>query len=380
MADEPSPRAPRIRVVHLVIDLGVGGLERVVLDQIRRADRSQIEPGVLCLAGEGRLAPAARALGVPVRALAVHGRLVTAVRRLVWELRSWRPDVLHTHDASPHLLGAPAGRLARVPVVVHTRHCQTTSLSFRQALGMRLASALSNVVVAVSEDSASILRRSEHVVPSKSPVIRNGVDLAAFAPGNRWARVPGQRVISVGRLVAVKDFAMLLHAAARLADALPNFQLDIVGDGPERRALEALRTSLGLETRVHLLGERDDVARLLSGADVFALTSTSEGLSMSILEAIASGLPVVATAVGGNSEILIDGTAGLLVPPGNPASLASALLSVLEDPTRLASMGRAARKHAERHFDLRDVVARYESLYRDQLAVARSWLSHHEDS
>jgi sugar transferase (PEP-CTERM/EpsH1 system associated) len=369
MTDNASSHPVRIRVVHLVINLDVGGLERVVLDQIRHADRNRIEPGVVCLAGEGRLASEARAQGVSVRALAVHGHPFSGVRRLATELRTLRPDVLHTHDASPHLLGALAGRLARVPVVVHTRHCHTVGLTRRQALGMRVASALSDAVVAVSEDSAARLRRLEHVAPSKSPVIRNGVDLSAFAPGDRWTRAPGLRVASVGRLAPIKDFGTLLRAAALVVRALPGFQLDIIGDGPCRRELEELNASLGLGTRVRFLGEQEHIRHLLATADLFALASTSEGLSMSILEALASGLPVVATKVGGNPEVVADGSTGFLVPPADPASLASALLRVLSDPQRLVSMGRAAREGAERHFDLRDVAARYEELYRQHLAA-----------
>jgi glycosyltransferase involved in cell wall biosynthesis len=152
---------------------------------------------------------------------------------------------------------------------------------------------------------------------------------------------------------------------------LPGFHLDVVGDGPERSALEALRRSLGLESSVSLLGERRDVARLLGDADLFALASTSEGLSVSILEALDSGLPSVVTNVGGNPEIVQHGTTGWLVPSASPEALAVALKALLEDPQALTAMGRAARLRAEQHFDLRGVVARYVSLYLDLLATRR---------
>lgn len=373
MADHIPPRAPsdpRTRVLHLVINLDVGGLERVVLNHVRYADRSRFDVGVICLGAEGRLASDVRALDAPVQALGVHGpRIGTATRRLVAELRRSKPDVLHTHDLAPHLLGSPAARLARVPVVVHTRHCQTGGLTLRQALGLRVASALSSVIVAVSEDSARRLRRSEGVTRSRCRVIHNGVDVAAFSPGDRWTRPPGRRAISVGRLAAVKDYPALLRAARRVLAALPDFQLQLVGDGPERAALESLRAALGLETCVSFLGERHDIPQLLAAADVFALASSSEGLSISLLEALASGLPIVATRVGGNPEIVASGAIGILVRPRDDDALATALISLLNDPARLTSMAHAARLHAEEHFDLRHVVARYETVYVERLAA-----------
>jgi glycosyltransferase involved in cell wall biosynthesis len=361
---------PRVRVLHLVINLDVGGLERVVVNHVRFADRTRFDLAVLCLGSEGRLAPELRAIGVPVCAMAVHGpHLVRALIRLVGELRRWKPHVLHTHDFPPHLLGAPAARLARVPVVIHTRHCQTGALTRRQALGLRISSWLSTMVVAVSEDSGRLLGSREGVPSRKRRVIQNGVDVSAYHARHRWSRPPGQRVISVGRLAEVKDYPTLLRAARRVAESLPDFRLEIVGDGPARASLEALRSDLGLSGCVSFLGERGDVAERLASADVFALASTSEGLSVSLLEAMAAGLPIVATCVGGNPEIVTSGVTGELVPPGNVEALASALLSMLADPIRLASMARAARLRAEEQFDLRRVVARYEALYVQSLAA-----------
>jgi glycosyltransferase involved in cell wall biosynthesis len=293
--------------------------------------------------------------------------LVTAFRRS-------KPDVLHTHDLPPHLLGSPAAWLARVPVVIHTRHFRTGKLTFRHALAARAASALSTAVVAVSEDSAGLLG-SEGVATSKLLVIHNGADVQAFAPGDRWTRPPGRRVISVGRLSPVKDYPTLLQAARRVVACLPDFRLDIVGDGPSRASLGALRTELGLESCVRFLGERHDVAELLASADAFALASTSEGLSISLLEALAAGLPIVATRVGGNPEIVEDGVTGVLVSPGDVDAVATALVSLLSDAGRLTSMARAARLRAEQHFDLRRVVARYEALYVERLASGGRYLS-----
>ncbi len=374
MSTNTPPARPsderRVRLLHLVISLEVGGLERVLVNHIRHADRTRFEVGVACLAGPGRLAAEIEAQGVPVHALDVHGRGISrGVRRLVSELRRLRPDVLHTHNLAAHLLGSTAARIARVPVIVHTKHGRYDTSSWRRALGMRIASALSSAIVPVSEDSAREALSYEGVSGRKIRVIHNGVDVTAITPGDRFTRAPGSRAVSVGRLAAVKDYPTLLRATRLVVDALPSFRLELVGDGPERAALERLRLDLGLEGEVSFLGERHDVLERLRAADVFALSSTSEGLSLGLLEALAAGLPIVATRVGGNAEIVTDGETGRLVPPADPTALATALLACLTDPPLLVAMGRAARRRAEEHFDLAKVVATYESLYLELLAA-----------
>ena len=367
---ERSPDERRIRLVHLVISLEVGGLERVLVNHIRHADRARFEVGVVCLAGRGRLATEIEAEGVAVHALDVHGRGVgRGVRRLVREMWRLKPDVLHTHNLAAHLLGATAARIARVPVVVHTKHGRYDTRSWRRALGVRAASALSSMVVPVSEDSAREALLFEGVSARKIRVIHNGVDVMGITPGDRFSRPPGSKAVSVGRLAVVKDYPTLLRATRQVVDAIPSFRLDLVGDGPERAALEALRSELGLDHEITFLGERSDVGERLQSADVFALSSTSEGLSLGLLEALAAGLPIVATRVGGNGEIVTDGETGRLVPPADPGALASALIDVLTDQPRLIAMGRAARQRAEESFSLAKVVGRYESLYLELLAA-----------
>lgn len=358
----------RVRLLHLVLNLDVGGLERVLVNHVRSADRKRFDVGVLCLGEPGRLAGEVEALGVPVYALGVHGRGIgRGVRRLVRELRRLKPDVLHTHNLAAHLLGATAARIARVPVIVHTKHGRYDTSVWRRALGVRIASALSSAVVSVSEDSAREAVSSEGVSARKIRVIHNGVDVAAITPGDRFSRAPGTRAVSVGRLAQVKDYPTLLRAARKVVDALPSFHLELVGDGPERAALERLRSELSLEGQVTFLGERHDVLERLRAADLFALSSTSEGLSLGLLEALAAGLPIVATRVGGNAEIVTDGETGCLVPPSDPSALAEALLACLTNPPRMSAMARAARRSAEERFDLARVVATCESLYLELL-------------
>jgi glycosyltransferase involved in cell wall biosynthesis len=231
----------------------------------------------------------------------------------------------------------------------------------------RLAALLSDCVVSVSADAAHVARELERVPAHKLRLLRNGIDVSAFSVGSSKAKT-GQRVIHVARLNIIKDQPTLLRAARLVADALPGFRLDIVGDGPERAALLALRNELQLQEHVAFLGERADVPELLAAADVFVLPSVGEGLSMTLLEAMASSLPVVCTDVGGNPEVVAAGETGLLVPPQQPAALAAALLALLRDPARARRLGAAGRHRVEVEFDVRRVVASYEALYRALLA------------
>jgi len=233
---------------------------------------------------------------------------------------------------------------------------------------MRIASLFSSVVVAVSEDCARLVTTEEGVPASRLRVIHNGIDTEAITPPDRTEKRLGQRVISVGRLAAVKDLGTMLKTVQRIARSFPDFRLQLVGDGPERSSLQDLIAELGIGGTVEMLGERRDIAERLSEADIFVQSSISEGLSLGLLEAHAAGLPIVATDVGGNAEVVVHGTTGLLVPPRDPAKLAEALMELLADPDRALSMGRRGRLRVQEAFDLRKVVRRYEELYLELLS------------
>jgi glycosyltransferase involved in cell wall biosynthesis len=323
---------------------------------------------VLCLQEMGTLAGRLEALGVPVESLDCPGLpKVRTLFRLTRRLSTLRPDVLHTHNPTPHLFGSLAGRLLGVPAIVHTKHGRNYPDRFRAVSVNRLASALTHTIVPVSDDAACVARQAEGVAPRKLTVIRNGIDLEKFPlPAPRGAAT-GKHAIHVARLNPVKDQKTLLQAIRFVVRVEPNFRLDLVGDGPAATELLALRDELSLGDCVHFLGYRQDVSSLLAGADLFLLSSLKEGISLTLLEAMATGLPIVATDVGGNREVVAHGETGLLVPPRSPEALAGAILSLIQDPNRARAMGTAGRRRVEDHFDLRQVVATYEELYRSCL-------------
>ncbi len=362
------PRPPE--VLHCVLSLNMGGLETMVLQLAAATDRSRYTPRVVCLQQAGDLAPRFLEAGIPVDLIdrpqsGGRGTLASLVRYL----RANPPAVLHTHNRGAHQHGAFATRLLGLPAHLHTRHDRTAARTWKSRLLERTATRWTDAIVAVSADAAEVARTADLARPEQLHLIPNGVDLARFVPNT--TRAPGHRVVHVARLDPVKDQATLLNAAALVAAVEPRFHLDIVGDGPSREALLAQREQLGLGQVVTWHGMQGDVTQYLAQADAFVLSSRSEGLPMTVLEAMGAGLPVVATAVGGNCEAVVAGETGLLVPPGDPRALADALLALLGDPGRSAAMATAARERAITTYSLDTMAQRYMALY-DALLGARS--------
>lgn len=358
----PAPR----HVVHLVSSLGVGGQEMVILQLVRHTDRSRFAPRVLCLHERGALADQVEALGVPVEVIGGPGVGAGAMlRRLVRRLRALAPDVLHTHNPAPHQFGSLARMLARIPVLVHTKHGRNYFTSTSQQMWTRVAGRLSDLVVPVSADAAEVARDGDWVPAGRIRVIRNGVD-----PGPVPAPRAGEprRLIHVARLNEIKDQATLLRAMVLVHATHPDVTLDVIGDGDWGDRVRRLATDLGLDGCVRFHGMRDDVPAWLRRADLFVLSSESEGISITLLEAMAAGLPIVATDVGGNREVVVAGETGLLVPAKDPPAMAAAITALLDEPARALAMGAAGRRRVEAEFALELTVRAYEAAYDELLA------------
>jgi glycosyltransferase involved in cell wall biosynthesis len=280
---------------------------------------------------------------------------------------------VNAHNPPAHSI-ARACKLTSRPVLVMTRHGEADRTSARL-----VAAPITDGIIACSTRVRDAFRARHPRYPSRRLiVIENGVDTSSRAPvadALASVRKPGHRVVvTVARLDPVKDLGTMIRALATLGDR--KVQLVLVGDGPTREELTALTRDLGLEERVTFLGFRRDVADILRAADVFALSSISEGMPLAALEAMAAGLPVVATAVGGTPEVVRDGVTGLLVPARDPNAFGAALARVLDDDALRASMGAASRARVEASFSLRVTTERYLDAY-EALRRARlpAWLS-----
>jgi glycosyltransferase involved in cell wall biosynthesis len=360
----------RRRVAHITLGLDTGGQEKLLVDFARHAERRRFDLFFLSLTTRGRLAAEIEAQGWPVVALEEPPgfRPAIAWHLLPW-LRRWRIDVVHTHDSKPLIYGGPATYLAGVKRWVHTRHfARLPTISRRQTILMTLTARLADAFVCVSEDSARTAIQ-EGLPPQRVRTLHNGIDINRFPFHGPNRHGPA---VIVARLSAEKDIATLLRATALVVAQAPVFRLQIAGDGLCRDELLQLVSQLDLGKHVEFLGEVQDVAALLRQASFFVLSSRTEGISLTLLEAMSSGLPVVATRVGGNAEVVGDGETGMLTPAGDAEALARAMLDRIVDFEGNQRMGLAGRRRVERHFEVRRMVAGYEALYAAPSAVSKS--------
>jgi sugar transferase (PEP-CTERM/EpsH1 system associated) len=356
--------------MHVVFRLEAGGMELGVVKLVNNLTSGRVDSSICSTRPAGSI----RSLVSATVAIFELERRTGNDPALVWRLyrlfRRERPDIVHTHAWGTLLEGLVAARAARVPVVIHGEHGTLQARPHQIAL-QRWGWAAADRMLTVSSRLADHLAQVARFPRERIRTIRNGVDLSRFGRVNRddarqtLGIAAGSHVVAtIGRLVPVKDHMMLLDALAVVnKQHCHDVQLLIAGDGPLKAALAARAASLGIESCVHLLGHRPDVENVLAAADVFVLSSASEGLSNTILEAMAAGLPVVATRVGGADEMVEDGTTGLLVTPGSATELAAALSVVLHDPARRHTMGVAGRARAEHEFSLEAMVSRYEEMY-----------------
>lgn len=354
----------RISVAHVAAQLEMGGMEKLLVEFARHTDREVFDLHFVSLGARGKLADDIEACGWKVTALnqspGLRPGLVLKLARL---FRRLGVDVVHTHNTKPFLYACPAARLARVSKVIHTRHGQRYGASRRDTIIFRLLTRLADRVVCVSHDSAK-LSAAEGIAPDKIRTVWNGIDSARFQYISPCADGPA---VMVSRLSPEKDVETLLRAVALAVRERPSFRLEIAGDGPCRPALERIARECNLEGCVRFLGEIRDVPALLARASLFVLPSLTEGVSLTLLEAMARGLPIVATRVGGNPEVVIEGETGVLVPAQDPSALARAMLQVQTDSEAARSMGWAGRCRVEQYFDIRRMVSQYEDLYRTEM-------------
>jgi L-malate glycosyltransferase len=359
-------------VLQVVLSLNPGGTERLVLELVERL-AGESRQAVCCLDEAGAWGEALESDGTPVRSLRRQpGFHPWLAKRLAAAARDVRADVLHCHQYSPFVYGALARFLRpglRVVFTEHGRLSDAPPSRKRRLLNPVIAHAASKIA-SVSHD----LKRhmvAEGLPEDRIEVVHNGIELGpepashAAADLRRRLDLPGDALIvgTVARLDPVKHLQTLVEAAAQLANRGRQVHVLVIGDGPERDRLERETRTRRLEHAVHFLGHRDDARTWLPGLDVYVNSSVSEGISLTILEAMAAGLPTVATAVGGTPEI-VTGEVGLLVPARDPSAVASALEVLADQPSVRATLGRAARARVAEHFTIETMTARYLRMYR----------------
>ena len=362
---------PHIPVAVFLTSFHPGGTERQMTELIRRLDRSRFDVHVACFHREGawlsRVEGVAPVTEFPISGFARPSTVSQAAAFARW-CRSRRIVVVQTCDLYANTFALPAAALAGVRARVGSRRELNPDKSSGQIRLQRQAYRCAHAVVANSRAAKGALE-AEGLAPSRIRVIANGVDLAGFAP--RGARRRIQTVLTVANLRDEKGHDILLQAAALLCASRGDVRFLIAGDGPRRADLEALARRLDLDRRVQFLGHRDDVPALLAEADAFVLPSRSEAFPNGVIEAMAAGLPVVASAVGGLLDLVDNGRTGLLVRPNDPPALAGALETLIDAPDFAASLGLAARRTIAERYSFDRMVHAFEELYLSQLDASR---------
>lgn len=366
-------------VVHILSSFGMGGQERVAYDLAVSQLRAGWRVTAVSLASppDGPLADEFRAAGIAVDSVARSLPRVDPILilRLAHWMRRHDAELVHTHNRMALIYGAPAARLAGARVV-HTKHGRNPRGGTRLAAG-KLAARFVDAFVAVSPETARVARDRNEVDERRLIVIQNGVELGRFHPDpgarERVRRELGiaveARVVgTVGRVAAEKNQALLVRAMAPLVG--PNVRLIVAGDGPLMAQLSALVGTLGVARFVHLLGARRDVPEILNALDVFALSSDTEGLPLVVLEAMATGLPVVSTSVGGIPTVLDEGRTGFLVPARDEAALRDRVAALTADPAGCRACGDGARSSAITRYSAVRMQRDYLELYARVLSTS----------
>ncbi len=363
---------PTTTVMQLVLSLSPGGTERLVTELVRR-----LPPGfrsvVCCLDKPGVWGEELRQGGTTVIGLERQEGFRPGLARKIAAVASQQAvDVIHCHHYSPYVYGQLAARLMPGVRLVFTEHGRLSdgAPSLRRRLANQVFARLPADVYAVSEDLRGHLV-AEGFSPRRVRVIPNGIEVCSPPSSEMRTQMKsalgfGQETFvvgTVGRLDPVKDLGVLLQGFARFHAESGRSGVVVVGDGMEREPLTQLAASLGLSGSVKFLGHREDVGDLLQGFDVYAGTSIFEGISLTILEAMAAELPVVATAVGGTPEIVLDDETGRLISPRNSEALADALRFLFESPAVASAWGRAGRKRVLERFTIEGMVRKYARVY-----------------
>lgn len=367
-----------MRCILAITGLAYGGAETQLVHLATQLKERGWEVRVVSLTPPKAYVEELEAIGISVFSLGIRRRVPDPrpILRLARLIREWRPHIVHSHMVHANLLARIVRLLAPIPVLICTAHSIDEGGRLREVL-YRLTDPLCDLTTQVSKAGLERYVRVGAVPAKKIRFIPNGVDTARFRPDPEVRQALRQELgagnafvwLAVGRFDPPKDYSNLLQAFAQVVRERPEALLLIAGDGPLRPAMEELARKLDLNEKVRFLGIRWDVPALMNAADAYVMSSAWEGMPMVLLEAGASGLPIVATDVGGNREVVLDGKTGFLVSPKDPKALAQAMLRLMNlAPEVRKQMGEAARQYIEANYSLERIVDQWERLYRELLA------------
>jgi glycosyltransferase involved in cell wall biosynthesis len=369
-----------LKVMQLVLSLVIGGTEKLVYDLVRHIDKHVVSPVVCCLDKFGDFGEELQREGYQVYTLnrkpGIDWGLISRLSAIV---RQEQIDIIHAQQYTPYFYGLMASLSSKLsistksPKLIFTEH--GIPYPYRKKMKRLILNPVlclfADEIITISEYTKSNLIKYENFPARRMKIVYNGVDLGQFsqeidpAAKKQFLRLPhDSKVIGiVARLDPVKNHAMLFRAFKKVLNSIPETYLLIVGEGAEENKLKALTESLGISDKTVFLGARKDIPELLHIFDVFALPSLSEGMSVTLIEAMGAGVPVVATRVGGNPEVVKDQETGYLVESDNDQEMADMLIKLLQDNEARQRMRQAGQQRAHDIFSLDKMVNTYTELY-----------------
>ena len=367
--------------MFLIGSLEIGGAETQLVRLVNGLDRSRFSPSIVCLWKGGELEDSVAPDVTVIRAVLPQGqrrfpggRAVLALRilaALVLTLSTRRPEVVHGYLPAAYVLGGLVAWVVRVPIIIASRRGLTSfeSRGPGRWLG-KLANRVIDVQICNSQAVADWAITKEGLSADRTRVIPNGIDLPPLQPApslpDQWQST-GAKAVMVANLIRYKGHRQVLQSVALVAKRHPSFRLVLIGDGPERAALVTLARELAITDNVIFAGSRRGAAELMSGFDFTLLGSSEEGFPNALMESMARAIPVVATAVGGVAELVKDGKDGLLVPYGDTAAMATAILWMIEHPDDRRAMGANGRARIAGEFSTERMVSATQGVYDEML-------------
>jgi glycosyltransferase involved in cell wall biosynthesis len=363
------------RILFLTDDLG-GGTGNHLLSMMKYWDKNRWQPEILSRAPiTSRISP-----DVPVRYVPSDGRIniypiaqIRALGRIRKEILEWSPEILHTYFFWPILFGRLLKLRGVIRTLVENREDQGFNWGVHEYSWLRMTRGLPDRIICVSDAVKKVVLERERIDEDRIVVIRNGVEpfpdvRKETAETRKELGLEGPNLV-VGMVAnfnrSVKGVSLFLDAVPQIVQAVPDARFLLLGRGKEEKALRDTARFMGIEPYVLFAGFRQDIHRYYAIMDVSALTSYSEGLSITLLESMSCGIPVVATRVGGNPEVVVNGETGYLVKPGDASDFASHVVKLLQNRDLRKNMGEEARKRVEKHFRMSDVASRYIEIYED---------------
>jgi len=361
-----------IKIAHIISALGRGGMEYAVSRLVIEQNKIGYPVHVICIRNLGPTADRLKAQGVPVHFCSFRTRLdplsLVKLRGLLLKLGV---NVVQTHNYRPNVSGTIAAKIARIPAIISSLRTVNRWDTYRQFLMDGFLCQFRDAIVCVSQEVRNRYREKIKWCAHKLHVIHNGIDSSLLNPMEKAKHLykehnlsPGHiHIVSIARLVKIKDHETLLRGFQKIAVQMQNARLLLLGEGPLEARLRKLSQNLGIESRVRFLGHQDNIAQWLTIADISVLSTHIEGFSSTILESMAAGVPVIATAVGGNLEAIKQGVTGFLTPHQDADALAEKALLILQDKSLQEQLRTKARKEVEKSFTIRATARKTLDLY-----------------